>query len=95
MEHKDLLLQCNQDPAFAEWVDKVSPPKKPGVQPVFFAELFLILQILWEVYSWMKKLGWFDKWLKTMAVKWAMRQKTRAEQERALQKIRTSFIVPV
>lgn len=96
MTHQELVVQTRQDSEFASWVDEVSPRVR-GVQPVFFAELFLILQILWEIYSWMKKLGWFDRWLKTLAVKRAMRKATRVEQERALQTIRTNLskIVPV
>lgn len=91
-----MVDEAKADAGFNVFVDKVAPRVK-GVQQVFFAELYLILQILWEIYTWMKKLGWFDRWLKTSQVRRAMKLPTRAAQERELQKIRVSLtkVVPV
>lgn len=84
-----------QDGEFQRFVDNVSPKNAHGQQPVFFAELMLILKILWEIYSIMKNLGFFAKWWETMKVKRAMRKMTLSQQEVALLNIRNGLIVQV
>lgn len=81
------------DLAFQSFVDKVSPKNHMNQQPVFFAELVLILKILWEIYSILKTLGFFKAWWTTLKVKYAMKKLTVAQQEVALTNIRNGLVV--
>lgn len=90
MSHQQFVEFSDHDPKFREFVDSVSP-RENGVQPVFFAELFLILKILWEVYTILKGLGFFSKWFTTMRVRAAMKVKNIDERERRLQAIVNGF----
>jgi hypothetical protein len=84
------------DPAFKQFVDEVSPRTVRGIQPVFIAEFFTILQILWEIYQILKKLGVFSAWFQKRQVRLALKKASITEKEIALKKIRDGLSpVPV
>jgi hypothetical protein len=82
---------------FRQFVDGVSPRAKNGVQPVFLAEAFLVLQILWEIYQFVKKMGWLEAFFAKRKVKQAMRAETKEAKAVELQTILDGYrkVVPV
>ena len=70
--HADYLGAAELEPGFQRFVDDVSPRTADGVQPVFWAEFFLVLKILWEIYQLLKARGWFQKWLTKVRIKKAL-----------------------
>lgn len=93
VDHEAFVQTVQEDDSFTKWVDGVSP-RKAGVQQVFIAELFLVLQILWEIYQILKKLGFFSAWFQTMKVKRAMRREEVKDKEVFLMKVRDGLLSP-
>lgn len=94
VDHEAFVQTVQEDGSFTKWVDSVSP-RKAGVQQVFIAELFLVLQILWEIYQIMKKFGFFKAWFETMKVRRAMRREEVKDKEVYLMHVRDGLISPV
>lgn len=90
--HVQFVTVVQADPAFAKWVDGVSP-RVSGIQQVWVAELFFVLKLLWEIYQILKGRGFFSAWFQTRKVRIAMRGKTVAEKEEALSKVRNDLLV--
>lgn len=93
-DHEAFVQTVQEDGEFTKWVDSVSP-RKAGVQPVFIAELFLVLQILWEIYQMLKKFGFFSAWFQTMKVRRAMKREEVKDKEIYLKKVRDGLVSPV
>lgn len=92
MSHAEFTVMVdNTDLQFRAFVNSVSPKNPSGVQPVFLAELFLVLKILWEIYQWMKGKGWFSKWLLARKVRAAMTPVRVEDKEDALKTILVSL----
>ena len=86
---------AKQDAGFNLFVDDVSPRDARGAQPVFFAELYLVLQVLWQIYQFLDKMGFFKKFFTVLRVKRAMKKGTPAAKQEALEVLRDGLVVPV
>lgn len=94
-EQESFVKVAQADAGFQKFLDTVSPRRPDGVQEVFIAELFLILQILWEIYQILKRLGFFKAWFQTIKVKAAMKASSKEKKLAYLDGIKRSLIQPV
>lgn len=92
-EYEFFVSNAKDDAGFSAFVEKVSPNGQ--VQQVWIAELFLVLKILWEIYSILKKFGFFAAWWETRKVKAAMRSLSVREKEHKLSQIRNGLLKTV
>lgn len=78
-----------QDPGFLKFVEQISPPKN-GIREVFLPDLLTVLKLLWEIYTILKSLGFFSRWLKTRELKRIMANNILvSDKEKALAELKS------
>ncbi len=92
LTHAEMVRRAQYDIRFMAFVEEVAPRQKPGKQPVFFEELFLVLKILWAIYEILKARGWFSRFMAKKQIKQAMRLETVIAKEAALLRIQENLV---
>ncbi len=90
--NKEMALQ---DQDFKRFIAQVSPLLHNGQQPVLWSEFFGVLQLLWQIYNFLKEKNFVSRYLGKREVAQAMAENVLPEDRvEALTKIRDEFLQP-
>lgn len=83
------------DTGFQKFLDYVSPVLHNGQQPVLWSEFISVLELLWQIYNFLREKNFVSRYFTRVEVAKAMADSVLPEDRvEALTKIRDEFLQP-